>query len=118
MQDEPGYDFGAYWAQSGMMDLARSGNESDMPRFPGGVGDNSTAVQLVGGIFTALYARERNGGQGQLVDASLMRAGVFGVAHPIISLLGGNASATGLGPTPSVRETTQLGERRTRLTTT
>eukprot|EP00935_MAST-01C_sp_MAST-1C-sp1_P002225 g2225.t1 len=115
MVDDPGYDFGAFWAQSGVMDLIRSGEDASMPRFPGGIGDNTTAVQLLGGIFGALYDRERTG-KGQLVDASLMRAGVWALAQPLASLYGGNGWAMSSGPDGGVRETTTLGERRTVLT--
>lgn len=39
MVDDPGYDFGAFWAQSGLMDIVKSGEDAPPPREPGGIGD-------------------------------------------------------------------------------
>merc|ERR1719188_581779 len=102
------------------MDLTRSGDDAPMPREPAGIGDYTTGAQLLGGIFAALYHRERTG-HGQLVDASLMRAGIWSLGHPLISLQAGNDWATGVRadgrPAPwGVRGTTHLGERHTFIT--
>lgn len=118
MVDDPGYDFGAFWAQSGLMDIVRSSDDSPMPREPGGIGDYNTGMQLLGGIFAALYHRERTG-KGQLVDASLMRAGVWSMAQPLAALMAGNEYATGenyKSGKPArwwLRHSTELGERHT-----
>jgi crotonobetainyl-CoA:carnitine CoA-transferase CaiB-like acyl-CoA transferase len=85
----PADDFGAFWAQSGLMDITKSGEESPPPREPGGIGDYNTGMQLLGGVFAALYDREKTG-RGQLVDASLMRAGIWSMAQPLASLMAGN----------------------------
>ena len=119
-KNDPGYDFAAFWAHTGIMDLIRSSDEADMPRFPGGVGDYTTGCQMFGGILGALYHRERTG-EGQLVDAALMRSGIWFLAHVIVQGVGGNTWALeGSGskkvPTGSVRETTKLGARRTGIT--
>lgn len=119
MMNDPGYDFGAFWAQTGLMEIARSDDSASMPRFPGGIGDNTTGMQLVGGIFGALYHRQRTG-EGQLVDACLMRAGLWSMSHPVISHIGGNDWAynprEAEGENSGIRETTALDERRTTLT--
>jgi crotonobetainyl-CoA:carnitine CoA-transferase CaiB-like acyl-CoA transferase len=120
---QPGYDAGAFWAGSGMMDLVRryfpsflvlllshdlllhlipshfstcvmdlmrSDDAAPPPRFPGGVGDHTAAIQLAMGVFAALYHRERTGA-GQLVDASLQRAGIWTMSVPLLSAALGNA---------------------------
>mmetsp|Transcript_56429 Transcript_56429/g.168002 ORF Transcript_56429/g.168002 Transcript_56429/m.168002 type:complete len:449 (-) Transcript_56429:73-1419(-) len=114
LKNDPGYDIGVWWATSGLMDLARSSEDGDMPRFPGAMGDNSTGVQLAGFIGTALFHRERTG-RGQLVDAALMRSGIFAAAHPLTSWAGGNVWGTGTMNTGGVRGTAKLGERTTLL---
>ena len=117
MVDDPGYDFSSFWAHSGVQDILRSSDEAPMPRFPGGVGDYTTGAQLFGGIMGALYYRERTG-EGQLVDAALLRAGVWFLSHAISMHAGGaewtnNPSNLATG---GVRETTELGTRRTAIT--
>ena len=42
MANDPGYDFGAFWAHTGVQEIIRSGPDAPMPRFPGGVGDYTT----------------------------------------------------------------------------
>jgi len=111
---DPGYDFGAWWAHTGIMDLVRSDDSADMPRFPGAVGDNSTAVQLAGYIGLALYHRERTG-HGQLVDAALMRSGITAIAHPLVMWAGGNSWGRSSGPL-NIRSSTKIGQRDTRIT--
>eukprot|EP00444_Apocalathium_aciculiferum_P020890 CAMPEP_0183476576 /NCGR_PEP_ID=MMETSP0370-20130417/166668_1 /TAXON_ID=268820 /ORGANISM="Peridinium aciculiferum, Strain PAER-2" /LENGTH=380 /DNA_ID=CAMNT_0025669429 /DNA_START=21 /DNA_END=1163 /DNA_ORIENTATION=- len=112
--NDPGYDYGAWWAHTGIMDLARSSDEAPMPRFPAGIGDNSTAVQLAGYIGLALFHRERTG-QGQLVDAALFRSGIAAMAHPLSQLAGGNPWARSQG-NMHIRSSTEVGERKTQVT--
>jgi crotonobetainyl-CoA:carnitine CoA-transferase CaiB-like acyl-CoA transferase len=117
MVDDPGYDFSSFWAHSGVQDILRSSDTAPMPRFPGGVGDYTTGAQLYGGILGALYHRERTG-KGQLVDAALLRAGVWFLSHAISMHAGGaewTKNPSGLA-TGGVRETTELGDRRTAIT--
>ena len=75
-KDDPGYDFGAFWGYTGVMEIARSSDDSPMPRFPGAIGDNTTSMQMVAGVALALFHRQ-NTGQGQLVDAALVRSGAL-----------------------------------------
>ncbi len=114
MKNDPGYDFGAFWAHTGVMDIIRSHENAPMPRFPGGVGDFTTGSQLFGGILGALYHRERTG-EGQLVDAALLRAGVWFLSQSIMQGAGGNWWALNENG-PGIRETTELGKRRTNIT--
>merc|ERR1740121_1719335 len=62
-EDYPGYDVGAFWAASGFMKYAAPNDEvsTPSPRFPGGLGDQTTSIHLMAGVLGALYDRERNG---------------------------------------------------------
>ena len=75
--DRPGYDVGAFWARTGM---ARSFTPDDEPpaNIRAGMGDHMTAMTLVAAINAALVERSRTG-QGQLVDTSLLRNGIWSV---------------------------------------
>merc|ERR1711957_472167 len=91
-----------------------------MPREPGGIGDYNTGLQMFGGVFAALYHRTRTG-RGQLVDASLMRAGIWSMGQPLVSYMGGNDWETGVntkGETHNwgLRGKTTIGERQSLLT--
>lgn len=118
MVEAPGFDVGAWWAHSGIMELARSSDDSPMPRQIGGIGDSVLATQLAGFIGLALYHRARTGA-GQYVDAALMRSGIAAIAHPIVASAGRNAFITGpiseAGGMGFIRETTKPGERRTNI---
>jgi crotonobetainyl-CoA:carnitine CoA-transferase CaiB-like acyl-CoA transferase len=70
----PGYDVGAFWAATGMA-------ASIQPQplhgvYPAAFGDTTTGSALVGGAACALRRRCLTG-QGCLVDASLLGAGLF-----------------------------------------
>ena len=60
-QADPGYDYGPFWSASGLADFIRSDDSSDPPRFPGAIGDLTTAMTLVAGIALALFQRVRTG---------------------------------------------------------
>ena len=77
-------DFGAFWAYSGVMEIIRSDEAADMPRFPGAIGDCMTAMQMVMGIALALLDRTRTD-EGQFVDAALLRSGIMALADPIMN---------------------------------
>lgn len=72
----PGYDVGAWWAGSGIMDFVRSSESSAPPRYQPGLGDLTTAAQLLAGIGIALFHKARTG-RGQLVDACLLRSAMY-----------------------------------------
>merc|ERR1712232_1099789 len=74
--NRPGYDVGAWWAGTGIMDFVRSSEVSTPPRYLSGMGDLTTASQLLAGIGVALFHRERTD-RGQLVDVSLLRSGLY-----------------------------------------
>lgn len=82
-RDEPGYDAGAFWSATGIQDITRASDDAPPSRYPGGIGDHTTGLALLGGIALALYHRERTG-HGQLVDASLLRTGAWVNAVPMM----------------------------------
>lgn len=112
-QDDPGYDVGAFYAYTGLMELSRSSDAAPLPRPAAGFGDHLTGTQLVAGIALALLHRHTTG-KGQLVDVALLRAGIWSMAHPLVSHAAGNNFAA--GETPALRTTTELGERKTMIT--
>jgi crotonobetainyl-CoA:carnitine CoA-transferase CaiB-like acyl-CoA transferase len=83
--DRPGYDVGAFWARTGMARSFAPDDEAP-PAIRGGLGDHVTAITAVAGITAALHARNRTG-TGQLVDTSLLRAGVWCVGWDLNILL-------------------------------
>ena len=80
------------------MDMQRASEESAMSRWPIGAGDHAASMSVVGGIGLALHHRHTTG-EGQLVDVSLLRAGIWANSH---SVLGGlRACALKNAPSPS-----------------
>ena len=74
-RDRASYDFGGFWARSGMAS-ALTRPEENPPAARGGMGDHTTALGLCAGVSAALFEREKTGA-GQHVSTSLFRAGVF-----------------------------------------
>lgn len=70
----PGYDIGAFWAQTGMASLAQE--EGAYNAMPTAFGDTATGSTLVAGIGIAL-AKRVTSGKGQQVHASLLGTGMF-----------------------------------------
>ena len=89
---KPGFDLTAFWARSGLCSLATvKGGEPPLLRT--GIGDHSASLALTSGIMAALFHRERTG-EGQKIEGSLLRVGVFigGAEHAIQLQLGRLAS--------------------------
>jgi crotonobetainyl-CoA:carnitine CoA-transferase CaiB-like acyl-CoA transferase len=84
-RDAPGYDVAAFSARSGVASRSTAPGEPP-PNLASGMGDNLTGVALVAGVAAALYARERTGA-GELVSASLLRAGIFGISMDLATRL-------------------------------
>jgi crotonobetainyl-CoA:carnitine CoA-transferase CaiB-like acyl-CoA transferase len=70
------YDIGGFWSRAGVGASLTSPN-ADIPQQRGGMGDHMTGLAGAAAISAALFKRERNGGQGQRVAASLVRTGVY-----------------------------------------
>jgi crotonobetainyl-CoA:carnitine CoA-transferase CaiB-like acyl-CoA transferase len=73
--DRPAFDYTAYWARSGMMDLMRAPDATPAFLRPG-VGDHAAGMSLVCGILAALRVRDRTG-QGQAIEVSLLQIGMY-----------------------------------------
>jgi len=89
--DRPGFDYAAYWARTGFMDLLR--DPDSPPAFlRSGAGDHAAALALCTGILAALRTRDKTG-EGQTVGVSLLHIGFY--------ILGNDAAlalATGQDP--------------------
>jgi crotonobetainyl-CoA:carnitine CoA-transferase CaiB-like acyl-CoA transferase len=72
-----------------------------------------TGANLVTGIALALLHRKETG-EGQLVDVSLLRAGVWAMSHVMTAHAANNPFAA--GPAPTIRGSTEIGERRSMIT--
>lgn len=74
-RDRPGFDIAAFYARSGIGWLQTvKGAEPTTLRT--GIGDHTTSMATVGGILAAIIEREKTG-KGRLVEASLLRAGIY-----------------------------------------
>jgi crotonobetainyl-CoA:carnitine CoA-transferase CaiB-like acyl-CoA transferase len=73
--DRPAFDYAAFWARSGMMDLMRDEGVPPSMLRPG-VGDHAAASNLVIGILAALRMRDATG-QGRYVEVSLLQTGLY-----------------------------------------
>jgi crotonobetainyl-CoA:carnitine CoA-transferase CaiB-like acyl-CoA transferase len=76
--DKPGFDITAFWARTGLCALT-SVKGADPAQLRTGIGDHMAALGLVAGIVAALYHRERTG-EGQKIETSLVRMGVYAAA--------------------------------------
>lgn len=73
--DRPAFDYAAYWARTGMMDLMRDEGVPPSMLRPG-VGDHAAASNLVIAILGALRMRDATG-QGRYVEVSLLQTGLY-----------------------------------------
>ena len=73
--DRPAFDYAAFWARSGMMDLMRDEGVPPSMLRPG-VGDHAAASNLVIAILAALRMRDATG-QGRYVEVSLLQTGLY-----------------------------------------
>ncbi len=71
--NRPAFDYAAYWARTGMMDLMRDEGLPPSMLRPG-VGDHAAASNLVCGVLAALRLRDADG-RGRYVETSLMQTG-------------------------------------------
>jgi crotonobetainyl-CoA:carnitine CoA-transferase CaiB-like acyl-CoA transferase len=70
-----GYDVGGFWARTGVASTLAPEGEAP-PAIRGGFGDHVTGITALSGILAALLERETTG-EGQLVEASLLRTGIY-----------------------------------------
>ena len=72
---DPGYDFGAFWSQTGMAALSNS--QGHFAQYPGAFGDTIAGSNLVSGMVSGLRQRFTNGGIGCYLETSLLRTGMW-----------------------------------------
>jgi crotonobetainyl-CoA:carnitine CoA-transferase CaiB-like acyl-CoA transferase len=80
-RDKPGYDYAAFWANSGMMDKISDPDSSPRRQRPG-IGDSTTSLAVAGGICAGLFAREKTG-KGQELSFSLYNTAVWALQADI-----------------------------------
>jgi crotonobetainyl-CoA:carnitine CoA-transferase CaiB-like acyl-CoA transferase len=83
--ERPAFDYAAYWARTGMMDLMRDEGVPPSLQRPG-IGDHAAAVNLVCGLLAALRLRDASG-QGQYVDVSLLQTGFHVLGNDVATAL-------------------------------
>jgi formyl-CoA transferase len=84
-KDRPGYDYAAFWARSGIMNLLGEPESPPPPQRPG-MGDHTTALAVSGAVSMALFNRERTG-KGEQIDISLNNTGMWVLAIDMQSAL-------------------------------
>lgn len=77
----PGIDHAAFWARSGMVNLITPKGQEPVP-IRMAMGDRVTAMALLSGILAA-YIEMLKTGRGKIVEASLLRTGIFTVGTDI-----------------------------------
>jgi crotonobetainyl-CoA:carnitine CoA-transferase CaiB-like acyl-CoA transferase len=83
--DRPAFDYAAYWARTGLMDMMRDEGLPPSLQRPA-VGDHAAAVNLVCGILAALRLRDSTG-SGQYVDVSLLQTGFHILGNDVANAL-------------------------------
>ncbi|QHE88140.1 CaiB/BaiF CoA transferase family protein [Hydrogenophaga sp. BPS33] len=88
-QDRPGYDIAAFYGRTGVAhEITTAGTPP--PALLQGIGDAFTAMTATTGILAALMERHQTG-QGRVVEASLMRTGMWALGGELgQQALGGN----------------------------
>ena len=79
--DRPAFDYAAYWARTGMMDLMHDEGVDPSLQRPG-VGDHAAASNLVVGILAALRMRDATG-EGRYVETSLIATGLHVLGNDV-----------------------------------
>ncbi|MEQ8747533.1 CaiB/BaiF CoA-transferase family protein [Pyruvatibacter sp.] len=92
-QDRPGFDMAAFWARSGVASLTAPKGTDPFP-LRVGLGDHTTGMATLNGILGALFDRTRTG-KGRLIEASLLRTGIYSIASDMaIQLRYGRVAST------------------------
>ena len=88
-QDRPGYDIAAFFGRTGIAhEITTAG--SPPAALMQGIGDSFTALSAATGVLAALLDREKTG-RGRVVEASLLRTGMWALAGELgVQALGGN----------------------------
>jgi crotonobetainyl-CoA:carnitine CoA-transferase CaiB-like acyl-CoA transferase len=83
--DRAAFDYSAYWARTGMMDLMRDEGAPPSLQRPA-IGDHAAASNLVCGILAALRLRDRDG-KGRYVETSLIQTGLHVLGADVATAL-------------------------------
>jgi crotonobetainyl-CoA:carnitine CoA-transferase CaiB-like acyl-CoA transferase len=86
-RDRPGLDQSAFWSRSGLNHMMTVKGEEPLP-LRRAIGDRYTGLALFAGLMAALWEQRRTG-KGRLVEASLLRAGVYAAGTDFTTLLRG-----------------------------
>ncbi|MGF1596906.1 MAG: CaiB/BaiF CoA transferase family protein [Acidimicrobiales bacterium] len=98
--DRPGFDITAFFSRSGLAGLP-SEPEFGPSRFRPAQGDHTTGLALFAGLMAGLRARDVSG-QGQVVEASLLRTATWTGAFDLITALVDGQSARPRGRTDAI----------------
>ena len=100
-RDRQAYDVGAFWSRAGVA-KALTPEGAQLPYQRGGMGDHMTGLSAAGGVAAALFHREKTG-EGQLVEASLIRLGSYmlGWDHNVTAVTGADTVAWGRDGPPN-----------------
>ena len=79
-----GYDYGSYWARSGMQHLVASPQDPWPPSPRPGFGDLAAGLSLAGAVSAALFRRATTG-ETSVVDVSLLASGMWQVAPDVVN---------------------------------
>ena len=83
--DRPAFDYSAYWARTGMMDVMHDEGVAPSMQRPA-VGDHAAAMNLVCGILAAMRLRDATG-RGRYVDVSLLQTGLHILGNDVANTL-------------------------------
>lgn len=92
-RDRPGFDVAAFYARSGLGQISTPKGMEPAP-LRMAVGDHVTSMATVSGILAALLDRQRTG-KGRLVEASLLRTGIYSLGSDMsIQLMFGKLASS------------------------
>jgi crotonobetainyl-CoA:carnitine CoA-transferase CaiB-like acyl-CoA transferase len=92
--DIPAFDLTGFWTRTGVAAATIPSDQQPFACRPG-FGDHVTALATLAGVLAALHERGRTG-RGRLVEASLMRAGVYALGWDMSVQLRYGAAVTAL----------------------
>ena len=91
--DKPGFDVASFWSRAGVGHLTAPKGQDPFP-LRTAYGDHTTSMAAAAGICAALVKASRTG-QGQLVEASLLRAALFAMGSDFaVQLFFGRVAST------------------------
>jgi crotonobetainyl-CoA:carnitine CoA-transferase CaiB-like acyl-CoA transferase len=92
-----GYDFGAYWARTGMQHLFSRPTAEWPTSLRPGFGDVAAGLAVAGAVSTALYRRSRTGLPSS-IDVSLLASGMWQVQSDLVNAGIGDGTTDSVPP--------------------